>query len=257
GKNFLIPAGWLKRLVAGSQSPLIAESLQRPGGWRSMEIVYRRDEPVDWLDRQALCDNPMSMAARNRRQIVTSQLARLINEHGVDAPVTILGVGAGPGWHVQQAIVDSGKEPSQVSAYLIDRDDDAFVRGRELAASLGIARSVHFLKGDARRIRQVLPDVSAQVVKLVGLIEYLDDAELVLLLHSLREVMVQEGSLLTHGLVDVYGQRRFLARVFNLRHYRRNARQLTTLLRYAGFRVVQCTVEPTGIHPILTAVRAV
>src|SRR5438309_894832 len=53
-RNFLLPAAWLRRLVSRSHSPLIAESLLRPGGWRAMEIIYRNNEPVDWLDRQAV-----------------------------------------------------------------------------------------------------------------------------------------------------------------------------------------------------------
>src|SRR5207253_1774052 len=113
--------------------------------------------------------------------------------------------GAGPGRHVQSAIVDSRIEPARVSAYLIDLDDDAFGYGRALSERLGIAQSVHFLRGDARRIRECLPDVSADIVKLVGLAEYLSDAQLSELLAALREVMAPGASLLTHGLVDFHG----------------------------------------------------
>src|SRR5882757_1887909 len=77
-KNFLLPAGWLRRQLGRSRSPLLAESFARPGGWRSMEIIYRNATAVDWFDRQALCDNPISMAARNRRKIVTGKIAGLI-----------------------------------------------------------------------------------------------------------------------------------------------------------------------------------
>src|SRR5262245_33667084 len=37
-RNRLLPAGLIRRLLAQSASPLVAESLVRPGGWRSMEI---------------------------------------------------------------------------------------------------------------------------------------------------------------------------------------------------------------------------
>src|SRR5207249_4230935 len=107
-RNHLLPASWLQKLVAMSASPLISESLARPGGWRAMEIIYRNDEPTDWLDRQALRDSPICMAARNRRRIVTGQLARLIRRYNTESTVTLLGIGAGPGRHVQGAIVDSG-----------------------------------------------------------------------------------------------------------------------------------------------------
>lgn len=254
-KNFLLPAAWLKRAVSGSPSPLIAESRRRPGGWRSMEIIYRNAEPVDWFDRQALRDNPISMAARNRCRIATRLLASMIAEYGAVGSVSLVGVGAGPGRHIQHAIARSGVDPARIQAWLIDLDGDAFAWGRALADRLGIARCIHFVEGDARRIRDVLPDVAPQIVKLIGLAEYLSDVELVALLSTLRGAMATEGRLLTHGLLDPHGGSRFLARVFGLRHRRRSARQMETLLQSAGFRPVECVTEPVGVYPIITAVR--
>ncbi len=186
---------------------------------------------------------------------MTRTIARLIANYGATAPVTVLGIGAGPGRHVQTAIVDSQIDKTRVHAYLIDLDDDAFEYGKLLSRQLGIARCMHFLRGDARQIRQTLPDISANIVKVVGLAEYLSDAEFLELLAALREVIAPGGSLLTHGLVDVYGTGRFLARVFNLRHHQRTAPQMIALLESAGFHPVECVVEPTLIHPIITAVR--
>ena len=254
-KNLLLPAGWLRARLRRSRSPLVAESFARPGGWRSMEIIYRNSKPVDWFDRQALFDNPLSMAARNRRRIVTQKLASLIAGCDKDRPVTIVGVGAGPGRHVQTAIVDSGIDPARVQAYLIDRDDDAFEYGRALAARLEIDGCVHFIKGDARQIREALPDAAANIVKVVGLAEYLSDTQFVDVLRALRDILAPGGSLVTHGLVDAHGTGAFLARMFNLRHRQRTERQMTDLLTAAGFHIAECVVEPVGIYPIITATR--
>jgi SAM-dependent methyltransferase len=254
-KNFLLPAGWLRKRLQRSQSPLVAESFVRPGGWRSMEIIYRNQEPVDWFDRQALRDNPISMAARNRRLIVTQKIAALIARYGKASNVAIVGIGAGPGRHVQTAIVDSGIDPARVSAYLIDLDDDAFEYGRALATRLEIDRCMHFIKGDARQIRDTLPDVTAHVLKAVGLVEYLSDTQFVEMFRVLRNILVPGGSLITHGLVDAHGTGPFLARMFKLRHNQRTQRHMTALLKAAGFRVAECVIEPVGVYPIITAVR--
>jgi hypothetical protein len=80
------------------------------------------------------------------------------------------------------------------------------------------------------------------------LAEYPTDAELVELLRALRGVMAPGGSL------DVYRNARFLARVFNLRHHHRTARQMSTILESVGFRIAECVVKPAGVHPIITAV---
>ena len=255
-KNVLIPSALLRALMRSSRSKLIEESFISPGGWRSMELLYRNAAPVDWLDRQALRDNPISMAARNRRKVVTNKLVQLINDQPSDEHVTLLGIGSGPGWHIQTAIADSKIEDSRVTAYLVDLADDAFSYGQLIASHFGIADSVQFLMGDARKIDETLPGVHVNIVKLVGIIEYLNDEQLTELLTAVRDVMVPEGRLLTHGLVDRYGTAPFLARVFNLQHRQRDDKALTEILTRCGFRILECEYEPSGIHPIVIAARA-
>ena len=255
GKNYLIPCSLLRALLKTSRSPLIAESFLRPGGWRSMEIVYKNAPPVDWLDRQALLDNPITMAARNRRKIVVERLTRLIRQHDSVDNVILLGIGAGPGRLLQTAMYDANVNPSRMTAYLIDLDKDAFPFGQTLAANFGLLDRVQFIQGDARRVQDSLPGVGVNIVKLVGIIEYLNDAQLVEMLSALRTVMVPGGSLVTHGFVDNYGTGRFFARVFGLQHHQRNAEYLSNILARNGFRVIECEYESTGIHPIITAAR--
>lgn len=254
-KNWLIPASWLKAFVSRSPSSLVAESFVSPGGWRSMEYLYRKRRPVDWIDRQALIDNPLSMAARNRRKIVTERLEQLIRRHPAAAPLTFLGIGSGPGWHIQTALRQSGIASSRVTAYLIDMADDSFEYGSQIASHFGLSDSVHFLQGDARKIRETLPGLRVDIAKLIGIVEYLNDDQALELLNAVSGVMVPGGHLIVNGIVDKYGIAPFLDRVFGLRHYKRDERHLKVLLENAGFRVVQSEYDPSGIHPILTAVR--
>lgn len=255
-RNYLIPAGLIQGFLRRSRSPLIVESLVRPGSWRSMEITYRNAEPVDWLDRLALRMTPITLASRNRRKFVTARLAGLIRSCASAGPVSILGVGAGPGMQVQSALVASGVDPARVSAWLVDLDGDAFEHGRQNAARLGIEGSIHFIQGDARRISAVLPHVDPQIVKLIGLAEYLTDPQLLELLESLNRIMPEGGALVTHGLVDAWRTGPFLARVFGFRHYPRGKDQLTEILKRTGFEVAETFTEPLGIFPILVAVKS-
>ena len=220
-----------------------------------MEIVYRKDRPTDWLDRQALFDNPISMAARNRRRIVTDRLVQLINEQTQASPLVMLGIGAGPGNHIQSAIVESGLRSDRVQAWLIDIADDAFEFGRDLASQLGISECVQFVQGDARKISDALPNTHPHIVKLVGIVEYLTDEQLAEMLDSIYEVMAPGGTLLTHGLVDRYNTSPFLHRVFDLEHHQRDEEKITAMLNEAGFDVFHSVTDPTGIHPIVTAKR--
>jgi hypothetical protein len=102
-RNRLLPVSMLKRMANRSQSPLIQESLVRPGGWRSMNIVYQNSKPVDWMDRMAVRYNPISMATRNRRKLVTAKLTELLKSLQSEPQIQLLGIGAGPGLHLQDA----------------------------------------------------------------------------------------------------------------------------------------------------------
>ncbi|QDT45001.1 Putative lysophospholipase [Gimesia alba] len=254
-KNYLLPVPWLKRLLKSSESELLEETFRRPGGWRTMEMMYRNSQSVDSLDRQALRDNPIARASRNRLQIVTRILMDLMTQYASKEKVTVVGVGAGPGRHVQTAISRLHFNADQITAYLIDLDDDAFEYGHRFSQQLGIADCIHFLQGDARQIHEVLPDVQPHIVKLIGLVEYLDDTQLLELLGVLHEVILPGGTLITHGLVDPYNGSPFLKRVFGLQHVKRSADDIHRLLESAGFRTVDQVTEPMQIYPIITVVK--
>ncbi|QDV53110.1 class I SAM-dependent methyltransferase family protein [Gimesia fumaroli] len=254
-KNYLLPVTWLQRLLKSSQSELLAETFRRPGGWRTMEMMYRNREPVDSLDRQALQDNPIARASRNRLQLVTQKLMELMRQYAETEKVTVVGVGAGPGRHVQTAISRLNFNADQIAAYLIDLDDDAFEYGHHFSQQLGIADGIHFLQGDARQIHKVLPEVKPHIVKLIGLVEYLDDAQFSELLGALHKVMLPGGTLITHGLVDPYNGSPFLKRVFGLQHVKRSANDIKRLLESAGFRTLDQITEPMQIYPVITVVK--
>jgi ubiquinone/menaquinone biosynthesis C-methylase UbiE len=250
-RNRLLPAGLLKRLASRSQSPLIQESLVRPGGWRSMNIVYENRRPVDWMDRMAVRYNPISMATRNRRKLVTAKLAEVIKTFSSEPTIHLLGIGAGPGLHLQDSVVRAGLKSSQARIWLIDLDSDAFEFGRQCAAERGLSDCVEFVQGDARDIRQVLPHVSPHVVKIVGLLEYLNDTQALQLLTAMREVIQPSGRLLTHGLVDRYNAGPFLKRTFGLSHVQRTADDVRALLKTAGFETLGVYETPMQVYPVL------
>jgi hypothetical protein len=218
-----------------------------------MEIIYENASPISYLDRLALRSNPLTIATRNRKQFVISVLTRWIQTASAAGPVNILGVGAGPGRHVQEAISRSGVPSSQIRATLVDRDTSSFELGRRMADERGISQSIQFLRGDAREIQQVLPDTRFDIVKLVGLIEYLDDTEARELFAAVRAVMCPRAQLLTHGITDPLSMAPFFERVFGLRHYRRSGDQVAAILRSAGFRSIEQAVLPLSVFPMLSA----
>lgn len=234
--NHLLPARLLRWIIEGSGSPVLRETFRCPGGWSSTYLAYQNAPPVDWIDRIVLND-PIARSLRNRRQVVTQKLSEFILEFASREPVVLLGIGAGPGAQFHDAILRSGLSPEAIEAHVVDLHDDAFPFGRARAAQLGISDVMHYTCGDARNISEVLPDVRPHIVKLIGLIEYLDDDQVLALLKAAHHVMAPEGVLLTNSFVDCYRGAPFLVRVLGLKHVYRTPEQVIDLLREAGFSV--------------------
>jgi SAM-dependent methyltransferase len=252
-KNYLLPAPWLRSLSRLSKSSLIAETFRSPGSWKSMEIIYENANPVDLLDKIAVKDNPISMAARNRRRYVVHKLAECMRTFASEAVINVLGVGAGPGLQVQDAFRNTGLPPSKLNAVFVDLDDSAFAHGTNKAREAGLESAVTYVCGDARTIQSLLPDCQFHLAKLVGIIEYLNDEAVVELTASIRAVMHPWGTLLTHGIQDPHQAMPFLERVFQLKHVQRTSDHVESLLRAAGYKALSTAHLPLGVYSMVSA----
>lgn len=250
--NYLLPAKLLKWAVRRSKSPIVHESFRRPGGWLSTYQAYENAEPVDLVDRIALTD-PIARALRNRRQVVTRLLTDFIRHYSANGPVRLVGVGAGPGAQFQDAILRSGVDTASTQAHIIDLHDDAFPFGTARAQKLGLGDAVTYQQGDARNAEELLPDVHPQIVKLIGIIEYLSDEQVLSLLKPLRRMMTDDAVVLTNSFSDRFNGSRFLVRVFGLKHYYRSAADVRRLLREAGFAVPEEFASPMEMYSIMWA----
>jgi len=164
----------------------------------------------------------------------------------------VLGVGAGPGLQVQDAFRSSGLNADRLNAVFIDRDEGAFDYGTAKANDAGFAQSVQYIKGDARDVSQLMPDQKCHIVKLIGIIEYLTDDDVIDLCSAIREVMHPAGTILTHGIQDTHHAIPFLERIFNLKHFQRTGEQVRTLLTTAGFDGLTVTNIPLDVYPMVS-----
>jgi SAM-dependent methyltransferase len=255
-KNYVFPAKWLRKIMVWSGSPLVQESLRRPGGWKAMEIIYKNDPPINFIDAISVRDACFPMAIRNRKKLVTKIIADLVKSYTQSGCVVIVGVGAGPGTNIQEGILASGVDKSKTAAYLIDMDSDAFEYGKEAAKKRGLEEVVHYIQGDAREIKKHLPNTAPHVVKMIGILEYLNDDQVLELFRAMHAAMAPGGSIITHSLVDAHGARPFLERALNWHIYTRTPEHATQLLERAGFKETTGKPEPMGIYTILVAKKA-
>ena len=248
--RFLLPRSLLLRILKASGSALIEESMVRPGGWRSMEIIYENSEPRNFVDRMAVRYGAFPMAIRNRKKMVNRILHGLFDRHSRQEKLSIVSLGSGPGTHVIDAM--AGHDYEEIHAHCIDLDSDAFEYGEMHREEHGLTQRVCYTEGDARSIREHV-STPPHIVKMIGILEYLNDEECVEMFRVMHEVLRPGGSLITHGLVDRHGMDWFLRRAFNWHVTYRTGDHVVRLLREASFDHFEVNTEPMGIYPIVTA----
>jgi len=242
--NYL-PAGMLRGLLRFAKSELAAANWKDPGGWRSMVISY--DGNCHQIaDRILIGGGTMAMALRNRKKLAAHILARLIDQAG-DKPVHVLCLGAGPGHVITDAM---GQTDKDVTATLVDLSSDAFEYGRALAERKGLTERVRFIEGDVREVGRMLahpPDV----VKMLGICEYLTDEQIVEITSAVAGVMPPGAPIIFNSLCKAHGNDRFFRRVFGLHMNHRSPEQLQAIMGRAGFRDFTALAEPLGVYHVV------
>ncbi len=248
--NYIVPAKILTGFISSSRSPLVQESILRPGGWRAMRISYENGEPRDWIDKRILKDAVLTLSARNRKRMAVSVLKELIHRYRVHGDVHIVGIGTGPGFNVLEAMVDA--KTDRVFAYCIDEDINAFKFGRRLADEMGLGGRVKYIAGNAVNLEHLL-EVVPHIVKMVGILEYLTDDQVTELFRVSHRMLPAGGSILVNSMRDTHGVDRYLRRVFNWHLNYRSPQKIVRLFEECGFVDFNHRSDPLGVYSIIVA----
>lgn len=250
--NYLVPTKLLSDFLRKSKSPLLHESLLRPGGWRAMKITYDNGMPVDFIDKRMLKDAVLTLSARNRRRMAVRSIGDLIQKYRVSGDVHIVGIGTGPGFNVLEAMVDA--KTDRVFAYCIDEDADAFDFGRAMAARMGIGERVRYISGNAINLEHLL-DVVPHIVKMVGILEYLNDDQVRDLLRVSHRRLSGGGTVLVNSMVGSHGVDRYMRRIFNWHLNYRSPERILRLFEECGFGDFNLRADPLGVYAIITGAK--
>ena len=247
--NFL-PSKLMRAALRFGKSELAMSNWKDPGGWRSMVISYN-GQPTQVADKLLVGAGTMSRALRNRRRLAAAVLARLIDA-SPRQPAHVLCLGAGPGHIISDALC---KARPDATATLVDLSSDAFDYGRELARKLGLSDRIKFVLGDARNIKTMLAQ-PPDIVKLLGLCEYLTDEQIASIVRAAAEVMPPGATIVTNSLSMAHGTDRFFRRVFGLNMIYRDEQQMKDLLAPCGFGDFQVLPEPLGVYTVIVGRKA-
>ncbi len=246
--NYL-PAGVLKAVLRFGESEMAAANWTDPGGWRSMVISYD-GQPRQIADKLLVGVGTMSMALRNRKLLGSRLLARLIDS-AESEQTHVLCLGAGPGTIIMDAMTQADGDSF---ATLVDLSSDAFDYGRAQAEKLGLSDRVRFIQSDVRHIHQFL-DRPPDVVKMLGICEYLTDEQIVDIASAVADEMPTNTSIVFNSISKAHGNDRFLRRVFGLYMIHRTPAELQQLMAKAGFTDFTAAPEPLGVYHVIVGHR--
>ena len=242
-----LPPRMLKKMMADGKSELALANWRDPGGWRSMVISYDGNPEKTW-DRIMVKGGTIPMALRNRRKLGAAYIAELL-DNSFHKPAHALCLGAGPGHIITDAML-LAKE--RCRATLVDISSDAFEYGRRLAEEKGLSDRVTFIQGDVRDVKDQLKE-RVDVVKMLGICEYLTDDQISDIAAAIAEIMPDGAALVCNSISDKHGTNKFFTRVFGLNMIHRSPEDLQKIFEPHGFTDWHIHPEPLGVYHVLVA----
>ena len=242
--NYL-PAPIMRWLLKVTESELAAANWKDPGGWRSMVISYE-GKPTQIADKILVGTGSVPTALRNRKKLGSALIAHLIEQVPADN-AHVLCLGAGPGLIIIDAL-KSTDHPAH--ATLVDISDEAFEYGQSKAAEHGVSDRVNYIRGDVRDIQTIL-DEPPQVVKMIGICEYLTDEQITEIITAVSAVMPAGTAIVFNSISKSHGTNRFFHHVFGLKMNHRTPAELEALMAPAGFGEFEEYPEPVGVYHMI------
>lgn len=246
--NYL-PRRFLLWVFSKTKSPLLKECLVKAGSWKTMRISYENKPHVDIMDKFFLTFGTFPMALRNRKRLVVKKLTECIAQHQ-ERPMHIMGVGAGSGSNTIEALKQL--KDDKVYAKLLDLASDAFEYGKSLAKEAGLPEEqISFIQGNAIELEKHL-DFTPNIVKLIGIIEYLTDEQVQGLFDLAYRVLTDKGHVVVNSISNKHGHDRFVRRVFNLHLNYRTPDKIMGMLKKSGFTNFSPEREPLKVYYVMT-----
>ena len=111
-----------------------------------------------------------------------------------------------------------------------------------------------FIQGDVRDVQKML-DRPPDVVKMLGICEYLTDEQIIGIAKAVAAVMPAKSAIVFNSISTRHGTDRFFRRVFGLHMAHRSPQQLSELMATAGFGEFQPLQEPLGVYHVIVGRR--
>lgn len=194
-----------------------------------------------------------AQAVRNRLKIAKRELRAAIRAHAAPGrAVKVLSLAAGTAQGVIEVAAELKRFGIDVDILLIDTDESALRYAERLAREHGVA--IRALPGNVLFFTRFIGEFKADIVEMMGLIDYLKNGLAVQLIRKIRLYLPVNGHFFTCHIHPNH-ERYFLKHVVDWDMLYRSRDELEDLLVDAGFLQPELHTEPHGIHSVAVARR--
>lgn len=265
---FLVPT--LNSLPAGFRGAIrkshasADEVIEHATTHKALEVLYHNGHPgrsknvFQKIAHHIWFHSNNSRGVRNRLRIVTRELKHRFSHHvQKEIPIKVLSIASGSARAVIEALRDAqavGKLP--ISGVFLDKNPAAIDYSKQLAKEM--LKDQHSLQWVETTVgtffRDNNPENEFDVVEMVGLLDYFDDAKTIETFTSIRKALKPGGILVTANIAD-NSERAFVTKAIGWDMIYRKAEDLAHLLGAAGFGYDKMKVfyEPLKVHSVIVA----
>jgi SAM-dependent methyltransferase len=255
----IIPPRIIKKIVVKS-SPYGAKVLEKPGTTHSLETMYTKG----YFNSAGIIKNLSNFfwhnvvsqpkAVRNRLRIIEDILESELKQQIINGEsIHIYNLGGGS----SRAIITTVSKFSVhnlVTVTTIDRDAKALQKGREIAKEYNVGSLFNWVQGDVREIDKFIDPNSAEIIEMVGLLDYFDFPNSIELIKKIYSKL-KPGGVFIVANVHPNPESQFVQNVGWPKMHYKTTDELAQILHQSGFNeeYISLSYEPLLVHLIAVA----
>lgn len=249
-----IPGSILQKLIKKS-SPYGAQVLEKPGSTHALETMYTKHENTAKRLITNFTDffwhNFVSQpkAVRNRLRIVEDILEKeIVNSKKNE--ITIYNIGGGSSRAIIKTISKAmQKIDSEIKITTVDKDARALELGEKISTKFGVQANFKWLNGDVRDLGRIFEEDSADIIEMVGLLDYFDCSASITLISTIFKLL-KPGGLFIVANVHPNVESSFVQNVGWPKMYYKTSKELNEILVASGFSndSTALFIEPLKVH---------
>lgn len=258
----IIPA-WSNLLIRKSHKS-VNEVVENATNHKALEVLYKKGHKkhtsgmFQKLAHGVWFNTNNSKAVRNRLRIVGRELTQSMKSFlDMGSDISILSIASGSARAIVESIsnLEKNKYSNKISAIFLDKNPQALEYSKNLIKDSGLGEnknlSFSWENGTAGSFMNKFTEPTFDIIEMVGLLDYFDDAKAVSIFRSIRSALKNNGVFITANICD-NSERKFMTNTINWRMVYRSAEELGNVLVSAGFKdeEIKLYYEPLKVHVI-------